>query len=187
MHLAPAQRLPLEAERRIYERHENRPADARYRAFLDRLAAPLAARLPRGARGLDYGCGPGPTLSVMLEERGFEVDLYDPLFACDTTILDRSYDFIACSEAAEHFFAPGREFTTLDRMLRPGGWLGVMTAMLPERESFATWHYARDPTHVSFYSHATMRWIAARFSWAVLFPERSVALFQKPPREPSVA
>jgi len=46
-------------------------ADPRYRRFLARLAEPLIAHLPKGARGLDFGCGPGPTLSLMLREAGF--------------------------------------------------------------------------------------------------------------------
>jgi 2-polyprenyl-3-methyl-5-hydroxy-6-metoxy-1,4-benzoquinol methylase len=182
VHLSPKQRLSAEAERRFYEMHENSPADQRYRAFLNRLAEPLARHLTRGARGLDYGCGPGPTLSVMLEERGFSVEVYDPFFANHLTVLERTYDFITCSESAEHFFTPGKEFAALNTMLRPAGWIGVMTAMRSERRHFETWHYARDPTHVSFYCRATLRWIAASFGWEVLFPERNVALFHKLPR-----
>jgi len=179
VHLAPWQRLSREEERRYYEMHDNNQQDRGYRAFLDRLARPLAQQLVPGAKGLDYGCGPGPTLSVMLEERGFELEVFDPFFAPDAQVLQRSYEFITCSEAAEHFCAPGREFDALDRLLRPGGWLGVMTGMLPEPQAFPRWHYARDPTHVSFYSTATMRWIAAHLGWAAMFPHRHVVLFRK--------
>ena len=179
VHLAPWQRLSREAERAYYGLHENEPSDPRYRAFLDRLATPLASRLAKGAEGLDYGAGPGPTLSGMLQERGFDVQVYDPLFAPHGGALERTYDFVACSETVEHFFSPRKEFARLDRLLRPEGWLGVMTGMRPEGQGFATWHYARDPTHVSFYSHRTMRWIAAAFGWALHFPGRNVALFCK--------
>ena len=57
--------------------------DAGYRRFLSKLADPLMARLAPGARGLDYGCGPGPALAAMLREAGHEVALYDPFFAPD--------------------------------------------------------------------------------------------------------
>jgi SAM-dependent methyltransferase len=180
VHLAPWQRLPPQAERRHYELHENNPEDPAYRAFLDRLAVPLARHLRPGAKGLDFGSGPGPTLSLMLEERGFELAIYDPLFAPDARALERSYEFVTCSEAAEHFFTPEKEFSLLDRLLQPGGWLGVMTGMRPEPRAFPGWHYALDPTHVSFYSPATMRWIAAFFGWAAMFPQRNVVLFHKP-------
>jgi hypothetical protein len=76
-HLTPA------AERAHYGTHRNDPADPGYRTFLDRLCAPLVQRLPPGAEGLDYGSGPGPTLSVMLEEQGFPMRVYDPHFADD--------------------------------------------------------------------------------------------------------
>ncbi|HLL83446.1 MAG TPA: hypothetical protein VK420_12365, partial [Longimicrobium sp.] len=60
--LSPELRPDEEAERAHYATHENDAADPRYRAFLDRLAAPLAERLAPGAEGLDFGAGPAPAL-----------------------------------------------------------------------------------------------------------------------------
>lgn len=168
---------PVE-ERARYDTHENDPGDPRYRAFLSRLAAPLMERLSPGAVGLDYGSGPGPTLSVMLTEAGFPTENYDPFFAPDTEALERTYDFLTCSETAEHFFQPAREFQTFDRLLRPGGWLGVMTERPPRDVALADWHYARDPTHVCFYRRRTMEWIASEHGWAPEFPHRNVVLFR---------
>jgi SAM-dependent methyltransferase len=65
-------------ERAEYDKHENDLHDPGYRGFLDRLAAPLRARLTPGARGLDYGCGPGPALAHMLREAGHDMAVYDP-------------------------------------------------------------------------------------------------------------
>jgi hypothetical protein len=180
-HLAPRQRLAAGAERRHYETHENDPSDAAYRAFLERLAAPMAAQLPAGARGLDYGAGPGPTLSVMLEERGFPMAIYDPIYAPDRGALRQTYDFISCSETVEHFFSPSEEFERLQRLLWPGGCLGVMTPLLMDDCVFESWYYARDPTHVCFYRPATMHWLAERHGWTVSFPSRNVILFRKSP------
>ena len=87
IHLAPEYRLEPLAELARYATHENDPADADYRTFLGRLATPLAKQLPIGAEGLDYGCGPGPTLSLMLEEQGFIMAIHDPFFAPDPTAL----------------------------------------------------------------------------------------------------
>jgi SAM-dependent methyltransferase len=176
----PGDRLPDDEERARYETHENHPHDPGYRAFLDRLCAPLVHRLPAGAEGLDFGSGPGPTLSVMLEEQGFPMRIFDPFFAPDTEALDRDYDFITCTETAEHFFDPGREFRRLDRLLRPGGWLGLMTEAVDDDRSFQKWYYVRDPTHVAFYRRSTLEWIATSLDWSVEFPHRNVALFRKP-------
>lgn len=178
--LDPSGRLDADCERDRYETHENDPDDPGYRAFLDRLAVPLVERLDSGARGLDYGSGPGPTLSVMLGERGFPTVVYDPYFAPDTGALDATYDFVTCTETAEHFFAPGREFERFDALLRPGGWLGLMTGLLTEDIDFETWWYVRDPTHVAFYAPETLRWIAGRFAWDLETPSDNVALFRKP-------
>jgi hypothetical protein len=183
VHLAGEHHLPAAAERAHYLTHENHPSDPGYRAFLNRLATPLAERLPPGAEGLDFGSGPGPTLSLMLRERGFPMEIYDPFFAPATESLARTYHFITCTEVAEHFHHPGREMHRLDRMLRPGGWLGIMTEMLRPGTRLEQWRYARDPTHVCFYREETMHWIAAHFGWSVHLPHPNVALFQKPPEQ----
>lgn len=177
-YLAPEQRLTPAQERARYAKHRNHPGDAGYRAFLSRLAIPLVERLAHGAEGLDYGSGPGPTLSVMLEAQGFPMTIYDPFFAPDPDPLRRSYDFITCTEAAEHFHNPSVEFDRLHRLLRPGGWLGIMTEMLREDCAFRDWYYVRDPTHVSFYRPETMAWIATAHGWTLAFPHRNVALFR---------
>lgn len=180
--LEPSQRPRPEAERARYETHENDPADAGYRDFLGRLFEPLAKRLPAGAEGLDYGSGPGPTLSVMLGEAGFPTAVYDPYFAPDPAALERTYDFITCTETAEHFFAPAAEFDRLDALLRPGGLLAVMTTLLTDEQAFENWWYARDPTHVCFYRPRTMEWIARRYRWDLERPHANVALFRKAAR-----
>lgn len=179
IHLAPRHRTGPEEELARYETHENDPADAGYRAFLGRLADPLVERLSPGASGLDYGSGPGPTLSVMLEGMGFEMEIYDPFFAPDPAALARTYDFVTCSETAEHFFRPGDEFRRLDDLLRPGGWLAIMTQMFEEEQPFEDWWYVRDPTHVCFYRRESLEWIAARFAWSLELPRPNVALFHK--------
>ncbi len=183
--LHPDQLPAPEQERRHYGTHENNPEDAGYRDFLNRLAAPLLACLPRqeGLSGLDYGCGPGPTLSVMLREAGHRVRDYDPFFLPDQAVLADTYDFITCTETVEHFHRPALEFERLNRLLRPAGWLGLMTALRDSgssSEAFAAWHYVRDPTHVCFYSLRSMLWLAEHYGWQLSHPARDVILMRKP-------
>lgn len=177
--MSPADRLDAVAERACYEHHRNDPSDVRYRAFLDRLAVPLIAGLQPGDCGLDFGSGPGPTLSKMLTERGFPTVDYDPFFAPDASLLERTYNFVVCTETAEHFFQPGLEFERLDTLLRPGAVLAVMTSLRPPHTPFAKWAYVQDPTHVSLYSWETMLWIAHWRGFSVTFPERNVVIFRK--------
>lgn len=177
--LRAAQLPAAAAEYAHYLLHDNDPADNRYRQFLEPLARPLLARLPPGRSGLDYGCGPGPALACMLREAGHDVALYDPFFHDDPGVLARSYDFVVCSEVAEHFHRPAEEFSRLDGLLNPGGWLGIMTGILTDDGRFAAWHYRRDPTHVVFYRPETFVHIAGRHRWHPEFPAENVVLFHK--------
>jgi len=179
-YLEPAYRPTPDAERAEYLLHRNDPCDAGYRAFLARLADPLLARLPDRAEGLDYGCGPGPALAAMLAEAGHRIALYDPFFAPDPAPLARTYDFVACTEVAEHFHAPAAEFSLLRGLLRPGGWLAVMTCFQTDDARFASWHYRADPTHVVFYREVTFRHLAAVWGMAIEVPRKDVVLLQMP-------
>ncbi len=183
--LHPAQRLSASAEQAHYHSHENNPADAGYRQFLSRLLTPLLSALPAPAphvQGLDYGAGPGPTLSLMLAEAGYPTRIYDPFFAPDAQVLSAQYAFITCSEVAEHFHAPGVEFARLDALLQPGGVLGLMTGLRQPATEFARWHYVRDPTHVCFYSAQSLCWLSNHLGWQLQLIDQQVALLHKPRR-----
>jgi SAM-dependent methyltransferase len=155
----PQSALPgPDVERAEYDLHRNDPDDPGYRKFLSRLAQPLFERIVPGARGLDFGCGPGPALAQMLREKGCDVVLYDPFYVPDEAVLRGTYDFICATEVVEHLHRPGEELARLWSMLRPGGWLGVMTKLVRDRGSFANWHYKNDATHVVFFSVETWHW-----------------------------
>jgi SAM-dependent methyltransferase len=177
--LHPNQRLDAEAELAHYRTHENDPDDVGYRRFLSRLADPLLARLAPGSVGLDFGAGPGPGLARILAEAGHRIRIYDPFFAPDPSVLRRTYDFVTASEVLEHLFHPGEELERVHRLLRPGGWLAVMTEPHPVDRPLREWRYARDPTHVAFYSPATLQWIATHFRWTMESVSSTVTLFRK--------
>ena len=163
VYVPPEFYLSREAERREYELHDNDIGDPGYRRFLSRLAEPLQARLETGARGLDFGCGPGPALAEMLREAGFPVALYDPFFQPETDVLEQDYDFITATEVVEHLHWPGQELRDLWQRLRPGGVLGIMTKLVIDREAFSRWHYKNDQTHVVFFSETTWQWWAQEY------------------------
>jgi len=162
-----------------YDCHENSPGDREYRDFLSRLSVPLMQRLKAPARGLDFGCGPGPTLSVMFEERGFAMEVYDLYYAPDETVWGRTYDFITASEVAEHLRDPRTVFRCLWAHLQPGGYLGIMTQLVPRNVDFATWPYQNDPTHICFFSEKTFRRLAESWNAEIEVLGTSVVLFRK--------
>lgn len=169
-----------EAERNRYEQHRNDPDDPGYRRFLYRTAGPLLDRLWPECRGLDFGCGPVSAMARIMEANGHFMDVYDPFFAPDETVLERTYDFITCTEVAEHFHYPEAEFERLCGLLNPGGYLAFMTCFQTDDEKFANWHYRRDFTHVVFYREETFGVIARQRGWELEIPEKDVVLLRRP-------
>ena len=152
-------------EKAQYDLHQNDPADTEYRRFLSSLAAPLLERIKPGSCGLDFGSGPGPALSAMLQEAGHGVDLFDVFYAPDMSVWERAYDFISATEVFEHLSNPAAELARLRSCLKSGGWLAVMTQRAKGIESFRNWHYKLDPTHICFWSETSFDWVAQAFNF----------------------
>ena len=176
----PAQRLSASAEKAEYDRHQNSPQDPRYRQFLQRLFDPLAARLAPASQGLDFGSGPGPTLSVMFQESGHRMNIFDPFYAPDEHVFEEQYDFITASEVVEHLHDPAGDLERLWSCLKSGGLLGIMTKRVIDREAFARWHYKADPTHVCFFALETFVWLAERWHADLEVPGNDVVVFTRP-------
>ena len=181
-HLSPEQ------EKAEYDLHQNSPDDINYRNFLNRLFEPMEQRLPKNSYGLDFGSGPGPTLSVMFNEAGYEMEIYDP-FYCDnpkTIQLPKPgcsdfapYDFITASEVVEHLRKPAEELNRLWSRLKPNGILGIMTKQVIDQSRFAKWHYKNDPTHICFFSQKTFSWLADQWDCQLELIGKDVVLFTK--------
>lgn len=165
------------AEKAQYDLHRNAVDDPGYRQFLARAAGPLLQRVPAPASGLDFGCGPGPALADMLREQGYRVALYDPFYYPDTGVLAARYDFVTCTEVIEHVYDAAAVWQQLFALLRPGGTLVVMTKRVTGSEAFARWHYKTDPTHVRFYSDATLEWIATQCNATLTLAGADVAIY----------
>lgn len=178
--LAKESRISPVAERAHYDTHENSPNDPRYRRFLNQLWSPLKQKLQTGMNGLDYGSGPGPTLHLMAQEDGFECAHYDPFFHNKISVLQNHYDFITCTEVAEHFHNPATEFERLHGLLKTGGFLGLMTARIMPEIEFSKWYYRTDPTHTVFYADGSIEYIAREFGFSVPdFVSNTVVILQK--------
>lgn len=173
----PVIRLSLDEESKRYDLHNNSFEDSNYRKFLSLLMQPIAKKVKPGARGLDFGCGPEPAMAKLFQAEGLSCVSYDPIFQSDPKLLESKYDFISCSEVAEHFYSPAKEFSLLFGLLKSGGWLGIKTEK-PGKD-FASWWYHKDPTHVTFYSEKTFQWIAKHFNAVLELHESQVVLFQK--------
>lgn len=171
--------LSKTAEKSEYDLHNNDPMDPGYAKFLSRLSKPLQKRLANEQKGLDFGCGPGPVLDQVMKDHGHDMDLYDPFYFNNRVIFSKKYDFITATEVVEHLHDPGKEFDLLFDLLIRGGWIGIMTKLVIDKEKFSQWHYIRDLTHVCFYSQSTFKYIARRYEASLTFIGNDVILLQK--------
>ncbi len=171
--------LSEEGEKAEYLLHQNDPRDVGYRQFLQRLADPLLQRLSKPSRGLDFGCGPGPTLHLMLQGGGHTLAVYDKFFANDVTVLEQDYEFITATEVVEHLSDPGGTLSLLWKLLLPRGFLALMTKRVTDKEAFSRWHYKNDPTHIAFFSESTFLWLADQWQAECDFYGSDVVIFRK--------
>lgn len=179
MFVPPSQFLSAEDEKKRYDLHQNSPEDAGYCAFLKRLIIPLQNCLPPKGMGLDFGSGPTPTISLMFEQAGHTMTLFDYFYHPDSGALKKQYDFITATEVLEHLHDPGKELERLWTCLKLGGHLGIMTQYAGSRDAFSTWHYKNDMTHVCFFSRSTFTWLARKWDAEMTFPDEGVIIFRK--------
>ena len=173
------QQLSKRDEKAQYDFHQNDSNDLGYRKFLSRLASPMLERLDTPKQGLDFGSGPGPTLSKIFEEAGHTMRLFDVYYANDPGVFDATYDFITASEVVEHLSNPAEELDKLWRCLKGGGLLGIMTKRVTNKDAFKAWHYKNDPTHISFFSEATFQWLGDKWGCVPEFVDSDVVIFTK--------
>ncbi len=166
-------------EKSRYDTHNNDPNDHRYRHFLSQLLVPLLERIQQKSNGLDFGSGPGPTLSLMLEECGHSVDLYDKFYANDISVFEKKYDFITATEVVEHLSEPMAEISRLIEMLNNQGHLAVMTQILTPQIDFSSWYYKNDPSHIGFFTKKSLSFLASYLNIEVYFISERVVFFQK--------
>ena len=177
--LDEADHLDEAAEKAVYDGHDNRVDDPRYRSFLMRAFGEVLARVPLPASGLDFGCGPGPALVAMGREAGYDMVGYDKFYADFPELLTRQYDFITSTEVIEHIAEPRTVLAQLWDCLTPGGLLVLQTQRVLGDERFKNWRYRHDPTHIVFFAEASFQVLATSWQAELSFPHADVAVLQK--------
>ena len=177
----PRTQLPtIDVEKTKYDQHQNSPQDSGYRAFLSKLFTPIKEFIEPKSYGLDFGSGPGPTLSKMFEAEGYKMDIYDIFYAPNKEVFAKEYDFVTTTEVIEHLHNPKEELLRLASILKSGGVLGVMTAFRVEQEKFGDWYYKNDLTHVRFFTPKVFDYIAKMLDMQIVYIADGVVIFKKP-------
>ncbi len=186
--------VTVEREKEEYLTHNNSIRNEGYvnmfRNFVKKAILPhfdLGTGAPR-YRALDYGCGPGDcVLGHVLEESGFDVEVYDLYFAHEPKCLETQYHLVTCTEVLEHLENPLAGLELLRDRLLPGGILAVMTLFHPilgndgvGEDTFRNWWYRRDVTHISFFRPPTLAYMAEKIGLTMLMDDgRNTAAFKK--------
>ncbi len=169
-----------EKELARYLTHQNNSEDLGYINFLKQLINPLTQFLAPSFSLLDYGCGPGPTLSILMEKLGGKVHNFDPLFHPDKELLNVKYDVVTSTEVVEHFKNPAESWEELINLVKPNALLAIMTLFLNEDVDYKSWWYKNDMTHIVFYNQKTFNFLAEKFNLEILFNDsKSVLIFRK--------
>ncbi|MDA9801295.1 class I SAM-dependent methyltransferase [Candidatus Pseudothioglobus singularis] len=167
-----------EADEKLrYDTHNNDPMDVRYRQFLSQLTKPLLKKIADDSYGLDFGSGPGPTLSLMLQEKGHQLEIYDKFYAPNEYIFNQQFDFITATEVIEHLRDPKFEFRRLASILKIGGYLSLMTQLLTQEIDFSNWYYKNDPSHIGFFNQKSLNYVAKELGFEInVYSERVIFL-----------
>ncbi len=166
--LSPENYLSARQEEERYKLHSSDIREPGYRKSVTPLVEAVEKDLRPPASGLDYGAGESRVAAVLLNEKGFDMSAYDPIFADDNKLLKQKYDFIVCNEVIEHFKEPAKEFKRLYSLLKPGGRLYCQTQIYSQDIDFSKWWYKNDPTHVFFYTRKSFEWIRDNIGYSSL-------------------
>jgi hypothetical protein len=146
----------VDDERARYAHHDNTPANEGYVRFLGEVADVVCGLVGAGACILDFGSGQAAVLAALLRERGRDCTAYDPLYGIGPDALAGRYEVIVLCEVIEHLRDLRSELTRLGGCLCPGGRVVVRTRCYPSLAELPSWWYARDPTHINFFTERTL-------------------------------
>jgi len=171
--------ISLEKEKHRYELHNNDVFDLGYRNFVKPILDYIFNNFNINDLGLDFGAGHGPVIAKILEDKNFDIKIYDPFFHNNKALLKSKYDYIIICEVIEHFHKPKQEFELLYNLLNPNGQLIIMTDPLLDNTEFSKWYYKNDETHVFFYSLKTFEYIQKEFKFSNFTIDNRLIVFTK--------
>jgi len=156
----------------IYNTHENSINDVRYVAYFKKFIEAAVLPFSNGNKnGLDFGSGPSAVLAqVLTRDYGYDMDIYDLYYAPEKNYIGKKYDLVTSTEVAEHIDFPLAYFRLLKGCLTEEGNISMKTQFHKNNAfHFSDWHYARDKSHIGFYTEKTMATIAKLVGLKVVY------------------
>ncbi|PLY15373.1 MAG: class I SAM-dependent methyltransferase [Sulfurimonas sp.] len=169
-------------EKKHYDKHHNSFESLGYVKMFEDLIEEFVAPLKENIKSaLDFGCGEGEVLPVLLERNNIVCDRYDLFYFPQKVYLGKEYDIILSTEVFEHLKNPLEIFKELLSYVKKDGYLLLMSAFHPSNdEEFLKWWYIRDITHIGFFNLKTFEYIADALDVKIVKHNlKNIIIFQK--------
>ncbi len=170
IYLDEAFHLDSVTEKKHYDNHDNNLDSLGYvkmfENLIDEFVTPLNYEIKTA---LDFGCGEGEVLPILLERRNIPCDRYDLFYFPKKVHSGKKYDLIVSTEVFEHLSEPLEVFKNLLLHINKNGYILLMTAFHPSNdEKFLKWFYIKDVTHIGFFSMKTFEYIATKLNLKIV-------------------
>lgn len=169
-------------EKKRYDTHNNDIFDSGYQKFVSPITNYIFNNLDKSDIGLDFGAGPGPVISKILNDKDYQIKQYDPHYHPHDELLDDQYDYVVACEVIEHFNQPKRDFDLLNNITKDNGYWVFMTDIYDESIDFNQWYYKNDETHVIFYTQKTFEYLKKVYHFKHLKIDKRLIVFSNKSR-----
>lgn len=169
-------------EKKHYDKHHNSFESLGYVKMFEDLIEEFVAPLKENIKSaLDFGCGEGEVLPILLERNNIVCDRYDLFYFPQKVYLGKEYDIILSTEVFEHLKNPLEIFKELFSYVKKDGYLLLMSTFHPSNdEKFLKWWYIRDITHIGFFNLKTFEYIADALDVKIVKHNlKNIIIFQK--------
>ncbi|WP_373036735.1 class I SAM-dependent methyltransferase [Sulfurimonas sp.] len=174
--------LDATLEKKHYDNHDNNLESLGYVKMFETLIEEfIADKKDEIKTALDFGCGEGEVLPVLLERAGICCDRYDLFYFPKKVYENKNYDLICSTEVIEHLRNPLEILKELLSHLNKDGCLLLMTYFHhSDDENFLKWFYIKDVTHIGFFSMKTFEYLASAFDLEILkHNSKNIVMFKK--------
>jgi SAM-dependent methyltransferase len=169
-------------EKKHYDKHHNTFESLGYVKMFEDLIEEFVVPCKKSIdSALDFGCGEGEVLPILLEKNAIACDRYDLFYFPKKTYEGKVYDLILSTEVFEHLQNPLEMLKKLLLHVKADGYLLLMSAFHPnDDEKFLKWWYIRDITHIGFFNMSTFEYLESELNLKIVkHNNKNIIMFQK--------